>query len=554
MVESQDSLIGQLLIAIAVLTLFIMLRRQADSWDADDVGIAATVALLSRPISAAILVGLLSGSLFHARPVTGYRMALVPVAVVASIRVLMVVLPTSSRRGLLWLSALFVFDSSGDCCPARRSSSASCHGEAIVATTVYFGLYKVVESSGDLRQKASRRSLMAATALTGIGAICLIIGFVGLGRLLTSATIAVTFYAFTFLAGARVCSALVVVLMQTRPLRKLNMISRHGHIVRRMLNRVINIVVAIAFIDRALAQFSIRDPLLDRFHAVFFTPLELGNLSISMGDMLIFGFAIWASFQISKVLRFVFREDVFPRMKLPRGVPYAASNAMHYAVLIVGFFIAIMAAGVDMSRFAIIGGALGVGVGFGLQNVVNNFVSGLILLFERPVQIGDRVEVGARCSGSVERIGIRSSTLRTLDGAEVIVPNSNLISDQVTNWTLTDRKRRIVIPVGVAYGTDPQRVLDMLLELAAAHSEVIKEPEPQAIFLAHGESSLDFELRVWTSRYEDWVRIRSELTVAINRALTEADIEIPFPQRDLHIRSSDVDLGAPTASSGPADT
>jgi small-conductance mechanosensitive channel len=282
---------------------------------------------------------------------------------------------------------------------------------------------------------------------------------------------------------------------------------------------------------------------------VFSTPLELGNLRVSLGSLVIFGFAIWGSFQVSKAVRFIFQEDVFPRMKLPRGVPYAASNAMHYAILMLGFFVAIMAAGVDLSSFAIIGGALGVGVGFGLQNVVNNFVSGLILLFERPVQVGDRVEVGT-VIGVIQRIGIRSSTLRTFDGAEVIVPNSNLISDQVTNWTLSDRRRRIVVPIGVAYGTDPQLVLDLLLDLASKHPDVIGDPEPQAFFMAHGESSLDFELRAWTDRFEDWVRIKSDLSVAINRALAEADIEIPFPQRDLHIRSSDVLLGGSPATEG----
>jgi len=241
---------------------------------------------------------------------------------------------------------------------------------------------------------------------------------------------------------------------------------------------------------------------------------------------------------LSRLLRIILEDDVLPRLPSARGVPLAITSTVHYVVLFLGFVLAISAAGVDLNRVSLLAGALGVGIGFGLQNVVNNFVSGLILLYERPVQIGDMVEVGGLL-GEVKRIGIRSSTIRTFQGAEVIVPNGNLISDQVVNWTFSDRRRRMEIKVGVAYGTDPERVLALLREVAAGDAGVLADPAPVALFLGFGDSSLDFELRAWTPLFEDWVHTQSELTVAVNRAIVDAGIEIPFPQRDLHLRSAE---------------
>jgi potassium efflux system protein len=193
----------------------------------------------------------------------------------------------------------------------------------------------------------------------------------------------------------------------------------------------------------------------------------------------------------------------------------------------------------------VIAGGLGVGIGFGLQGAVNNFVSGLILLFERPLHVGDAVQLPAQnLWGEIRRIGIRASVIRTWEGAEVIVPNGQLIADSVTNWTLTDRRRRVEIDVGVQYGTDAQRVLDLLVEVGRGHSRVLDEPEPNALFLGLGDSSLDFRLRTWIADFDHGLSVRSELAVAIQRALAEAGIGVPFPQRDLHLRTVSPDAAS----------
>ena len=165
---------------------------------------------------------------------------------------------------------------------------------------------------------------------------------------------------------------------------------------------------------------------------------------------------VWVAYLLSAFIRFVLREDVYPRKGIPRGASYAYLRLLHYVILALGFVVGLGVLGVDLTKASVLLGAFGVGLGFGLQSVVNNFVSGLILLFERPVHVGDIVEVGD-LQGEVRSIGIRASTVRTWHGADIVVPNAQFITTNVTNWTLSDRLRRIDLPVGVPYGAAPKR-------------------------------------------------------------------------------------------------
>ena len=254
--------------------------------------------------------------------------------------------------------------------------------------------------------------------------------------------------------------------------------------------------------------------------------LPVGAIGVTLGDLLAFALTVWLSIQLSRFVRFVLDEDVFPTVELPRGVPYAISSLIHYVILISGTLLAFAVMGLDLNRFTILAGALGVGVGFGLQNVVNNFVSGLILLFERPVQVGDLVKL-KDVSGEVRRIGIRSSTVRTGDGADVIVPNGNLIADPVVNWALTDRTRRVTLEVRAAYGNEPERILALLLDAARANERVIARPEPVALLVRFGEIALEFTLEVWIARHDEAGAAKSEIGMDVYRRLREAGIEIP---------------------------
>jgi small-conductance mechanosensitive channel len=198
-----------------------------------------------------------------------------------------------------------------------------------------------------------------------------------------------------------------------------------------------------------------------------------------------------------------------------------------YGLLLAGFLLALGTLGLDLTRMTVLLSALGLGIGFGLQQIMNNFVSGLILLFERPVQVGDSIQLGD-LGGDVLRIGIRSSTLRTPQGAEVIVPNSKLIEDKVTNWTLSDRRRRIELDIGVAGDTDPERILALLADIARRDPRVSGDPAPEALLLRFGEASADYQLRIWTDDPE-WMRLRSDLAVALQRALRAVRVQESAP-------------------------
>jgi small-conductance mechanosensitive channel len=200
-----------------------------------------------------------------------------------------------------------------------------------------------------------------------------------------------------------------------------------------------------------------------------------------------------------------------------------------------------------LTSLTVLLGAFGVGIGFGLQNIFNNLVSGLILLFERPVQIGDTIEVGTLI-GKVKSIGIRASNIQTFDGAEVIVPNGHLISNEVINWTLSDQQRRIEVIVGVSYDSDPHKVQKLMMQILTNHKEIMQDPEPRVFFNELGESSLDFRLLFWTTSFSEWLRIRSEIVFEVFDLLKENDIEIPFPQRDLHVKSIEQKLKIETSS------
>ena len=226
---------------------------------------------------------------------------------------------------------------------------------------------------------------------------------------------------------------------------------------------------------------------------------------------------------------------MLPRLDLPRGVPGAISSATQYVVLGIGFLISLAVAGVDLGSIALVAGGLGVGIGFGLQNIVNNFVSGLILLFERPVREGDFIQT-TTTFGEVKRIGFRSSTIRTWEGSEVILPNADLVASTVTNWTLTDTHRRMDIPVRAAYGSDPKKIMELLVEVAKGHPNTFDEPAPFVLFMAFGENALEFSLRFWT-RFEVGLGTRSEVAILVEQALRDAGMAAPVPHRVIHLET-----------------
>ncbi|WMJ75429.1 mechanosensitive ion channel [Cytophagaceae bacterium ABcell3] len=280
--------------------------------------------------------------------------------------------------------------------------------------------------------------------------------------------------------------------------------------------------------------YKILDFLGDLINKELFT---IGVSSITVGSILYFFFSLVILFFLAERLRMVMIFRVFPRYKISSGVSQAIATIVKYSILTVGFIVIIHSIGIDMSALGIIAGALGVGIGFGLQNITNNFISGIIILFERPIKIGDRIEVGA-IVGNVVSIAARATTVITNDNIAVIIPNSEFIASKVINWSHSDQKTRFNFPVGVHYKEDPEKVRRVLLEVAHENSGVLQSPAPDVLFDKFNDSSLDFTLRVWTSMYVQSPSVlKSNLYYAIAKKFKEHQIEIPYPQRDLHIKS-----------------
>jgi potassium-dependent mechanosensitive channel len=266
------------------------------------------------------------------------------------------------------------------------------------------------------------------------------------------------------------------------------------------------------------------------------TGFDLGPVRMTIGRLMFGGFVIYFALLLSWLVRAIVQSEVYRRWDLDRGVGDSINMIVHYTLITVGTFVALGVLGVELQNFAIVAGALGIGIGFGLQNVVNNFVSGLILLFERPVRVGDTVVVADEW-GTIQKIGLRSTVMLTFDQSEMIVPNADLVSEKVTNWTLSSTGARLIMTVGVAYGSSIAQVLAILRESGFAHPAVLTDPPPVALFTAFGDSSLDFELRVWVSEIRLRLEVRSAVLTEIERRFSEAGIGIPFPQRDLHVRT-----------------
>jgi potassium efflux system protein len=233
---------------------------------------------------------------------------------------------------------------------------------------------------------------------------------------------------------------------------------------------------------------------------------------------------VGAAWLTSRAIKLVLEEEVYPRVELPRGVPYAVTSIVHYVLMFIGVLFAVSALGIDLTGFTVLSGAFGVGLGLGLQSVVNNFVSGLILLFERPVKLGDMVQLDD-LNGRIDRIGIRATVLRLGIGAEVIVPNGKLLSDRLTNWTFSSRLRRIDVDFTTELGADPEVIRRMMIEQATGTDGLVARPAPQALLTRLGPDALGFNLQVWTEEAVRWPRIQSELLLGLNRRLREMGVK-----------------------------
>jgi len=359
-------------------------------------------------------------------------------------------------------------------------------------------------------------------------------GNISLAEMLTSGVIDSGYMALLLYTTVIVSTSLLAAVLTQPVLAQRRLVQRHSSVVQAVCVRLMVVAAVVGWAMYTLDRFRLLRPLHHASDGILGFGIDVGEVSIHVGDILIYFISVWLALWTARAVRRLLRDELPLHAGLPRGADNSIASLSYYGVLMLGVLVALSAAGFKVSQLALIFGALGVGIGFGLQSLVSNFVSGLVLMFERPIKPGDVVEA-AGSSGTVRQIGLRATVIRNFEGADVVVPNGVLLSGNLTNWTLFDRRRRIEIAVGVGYGSQPEHVRSVLLSAAADTPDVDKDPEPAAWMTGYSDSSLDFKLWVWTNDLSLVGRVRGDLLARVLKGLDAEGISIPYPQMDLHL-------------------
>ncbi len=528
---------------VVLVALFNATRRRVRRWAMGDKDLPPAAKVFDSPYSAALLVPMAIAASVIFSPAPPTVRALFPVlAVVPILRIVQTGVDSRVLRAFWALGGLFALDAILQLFGVARSVNHIIVLIEILGVSValrkldllWGQLHSRSNGTSDIRFRAIHIILTLYRVGLAIAMPAVLIGYPLLAWLLTSGILAGCFFAIALYAIVRVADGVVWLALNSRPLGSLQIVSRFHEVFERRIHRVLVWLAIGGWVSRSLDFIGLLQPALALGSATFGARLRIGSLSISVENVLAFILTVVAAYLTSAFIRFVLREDLYQRIGVDRGSSYAISRLLHYTILGLGFVLGVVALGVNLTQVSILAGALGVGIGFGLQSVVNNFVSGLILLFERPIHVGDTIQIGELLA-EVRRIGIRASTVRTRQGADIIVPNAQLITERVTNWTLSDRLRRIDLPVGLNYGADPRKVIQLLEEVARRQPNVLQRPAPRCLFIGYGDSSINFQLRAWTDHFDDWQSISSELASAVYDAVNEAGFQFPFPQREIRV-------------------
>ncbi|HEV7551445.1 MAG TPA: mechanosensitive ion channel domain-containing protein [Candidatus Angelobacter sp.] len=532
-------LLGTVAIYIFALLIAFRLRNYATSEDKRVVTIDE-IQIFLRPFSAATLVALLPIIGMLASAPTGVSFVICLLCVAPVLRLLPELVPATMRKVVYVLCVFYVL-----VWAHQVLQFGSAFGRELFAFIILIALSVFIWLTRPSRLKIQvvsswrLRFLFAANTiglcLLAVSIVANVIGFVSLAQVLG---VGALFSAFAFAllyTMIRVLHLGVTIAVSSAWFQSLPDVK--AGVIERWAWRLLVSFAWFLWLDIDLYLFTVRSTAVSTLESILQHPISFGKSQVTLGGTLNLLLFLFFGYVIANVASFFLGKILLPRLSLQGGMSYAISRFTYYVLLGALFFAGLANTGLELNKFTVITGALGLGVGFGLQNIVNNFASGLIILFERPIRIGDTVEVGG-ISGIVRRIGARSSTVLTAQGAEVILPNSILLSNQVTNWTLSSTRRLVEIPVRVSYGTNPALVLKLLMEIATSNSHVLAHPRPETLFLGFGESALNVELRFWAAQ-SVWFELKSQISMAILESFRNAGIEIPYPQRDLHVRSID---------------
>jgi small-conductance mechanosensitive channel len=497
--------------------------------------------IFATPGAAALLVGLIGVLLLAPSGPVAVADILIALLPWPAARLATMVFAKPVRLSVYVLAAALCFISLR---PVYESLPLASRAGSLVATLAVAGAFYADFRRGNWQR--ALESINAPLLRFGASAVSVVllvvlltdvIGYVGIANTLRTLVLGGLGYGLIFIVLSEVLKSLAMALMQTRALGTFSTVRHAPWAIIRFVKKLIYLVAVVGWLTLTLSLSGLSTRFWGAAEQLLSTEVPIGAVSIRIGSVAAGLLVIWLTWLTSRLVRFVMANRAIDYRSAASGLSFALSKVLSYAIIVVGFLLALSAIGFDITRVTVLAGALGVGIGLGLQNIANNFVSGIILLFERPVQVNDIAKVDETL-GTIKEIGIRSTIIQTFDGAEVIVPNADFMAKTVLNWTKSNRFRRAEIDVGVAYGTDTGKVLDILNAAARSHESVLNDPEPFATFCGFGDSSLNFRLYVWVSDLQNYLRVPSAIRQQILSELNSAGVEIPFPQRDVRVTMS----------------
>ena len=529
--EHQNNFISHAMIYILLAGILLGTRSKIRQLSKTDEELNRHQKVFQKPLLTALLIALLVSTWFYPRAPREFWIVIGILSVIPVITLARHVLEKHLHPILYVVIGLYLIDKLRAILSTMPMLSRLVFlAEAIMAILFAVWILKVSRPGPNAPAWAKEGIWQVIRIISWIGLVVIIIAFganisghVRLSDLigntaLSSAYIAIFLYALTQIGEGLIQGACYM-----QPISRLGMVKKHRPVITRHINHWLKWAAFLYWVYVTLNSLGVFQSAVTLATDAFNSSVHVGSLVLSVGYIVAFFFMIWAASTVSRFIRFVLEEEMFPKMRLARGMPYAVLTIVHYVIIVIGMVLALNALGVDMTKFTILAGAFSVGVGFGLQNIINNFVSGLILLFERPIEVGDTIEMEG-ITGRIVRIGIRATVVLSNAGSEVIIPNGKLISDKVINWTLSGNLRQVSAIVTVKAGVDAEATKKIMLDIAARNEQVLDTPPPIALITRRGFDAYDFELKVWTDALNSWGKVKSDLISEINDTLLRNEL------------------------------
>ncbi len=488
------------------------------------------------PSTYIILLILASALVFPSRP-SSFGEMIILILFIPVIRILQTVIVKKYYKYIYYISTLYILS-----ILAQNETSYELEGRIVMLILNILALVYIVEIirkrvleiiTLDALRTIGKSLLNIFVVLLSISIIANLYGSVLLSSRIVNGVFDVFFSSLIFYALYVILTGYIVVMLRRRIASASNMLDRYSKNIERTTQILIKTWMILWWLLIVSQLLSVYPYLILFKESIMGFSWNIAQTVISVEAIFSFLVIVVGTWVVARLTRTILEVEVFARFKFPRGIPTAILTTLNYVIVIIGTIIAFSSLGVSPQQFALVFGALGVGIGFGLRNIIANFVSGVIMVFESPVQIGDTIEVD-KTMGKVQSIGARSSTIKTFDGSEVIIPNADFIAKEIINWTLSDEYRRKTIEFKVDLSNDIEEILEIMRSIAVAHKDVLKDPEPLATFQSFGEYYLEFKLYFWLS--DNLITAQSEVTLNLYKALQNAGVSMPVPK--LHYKRS----------------